>query len=436
MPGRVIKKSNDAEMRPDWTLIGYSDCPQTTLDGHAYAKNIVDTWDATITDRSYYYDKDYQLMYFPKNVDTTNITNSNYMFRNSNIEDIEIDLSSTTSTIYAFHNCYNLRNATIIFNPVITSLEHLFDTCYGLKSVELKDDNLPWSAANDILSNHYVTNIVSIFTNCINLKRFEGGSSDPDACKIANAQNAFNHCDDLEYLHVEFPNCSNLGCQYIGSDTSEGCQSIINIGQYSVNPVNFYCNNSRINKESQINIQKATTALEMFRGSYIDMEDSDIIIEASSSDYYTGISCERLFYGCSFPNGTSGIDIKSVSNAQQMFGACTFGTNECDITDITFGSNLTNYYKMFENCPTLHTITGINRAPLYGTNFTDMFLSTPNLDDATINDILYFLAHANAYTGTKTLYEVGFRSGDYSAARIQALPNYSDFTTAGWTIGY
>ena len=437
MPGRVIKKSNDAEMRPDWTLIGYSDCPQTTLDGHAYAKNIVDTWDATIANRSNAYYEDRQLMYFPKNIDTSGITNIQDMFENSNIEDLYLNVPNATGNKLC-NNCFNLRNAEIILNYNITDISYMFQNCYALESVELKDDTNPWSPSNDILSNQHITNIDYLFNNCHSLKHFQGGtsSSDDPTTIITSANNAFYYCDKLEELILGLPCCNNLGMAYAGKNALNGCRFEIYMGIVSTGPnLTFRCDHTKIASESHFDVERCTNMAESFRNSEIDMEDSMLILKGTLSNMYTGFSCERLFYGCNFPNGTSEIDITSVSNAQQMFGNCIFGNNICDMSDIKFGSDLQNYYKMFENCPTLHTITGL-QWPLYGTNFTDMFISTPNLDDATINSLLDFFAHANAYAGTKTLYEVGFRSSDYTAARIQALSNYSDFIAAGWTIGY
>ena len=36
----------------------------------------------------------------------------------------------------------------------------------------------------------------------------------------------------------------------------------------------------------------------------------------------------------------------------------------------------------------------------------------------------------------KNLSEQGFTSANYPATRIQALPHYQDFVSAGWSIGY
>jgi hypothetical protein len=44
--------------------------------------------------------------------------------------------------------------------------------------------------------------------------------------------------------------------------------------------------------------------------------------------------------------------------------------------------------------------------------------------------------NATSYTGTKTFSKFGFNSGYYAASKIQSLPSYQDFITAGWTIGY
>ena len=65
-----------------------------------------------------------------------------------------------------------------------------------------------------------------------------------------------------------------------------------------------------------------------------------------------------------------------------------------------------------------------------------MFTGCVKLTDNSLNNILQICINATLYTGTKTLYTLGFRSNKYSVERIQALSNYQAFIDAGWTIGY
>lgn len=71
------------------------------------------------------------------------------------------------------------------------------------------------------------------------------------------------------------------------------------------------------------------------------------------------------------------------------------------------------------------------------TNLSNMFANTGNsLTENSRNNILLMCMSASAYTGTKTLSELGFTSSVYSAASWQSLTDYNNFVSAGWSIGY
>ena len=97
-------------------------------------------------------------------------------------------------------------------------------------------------------------------------------------------------------------------------------------------------------------------------------------------------------------------------------------------------SNVTNMTSSFYACSALQHIPKFNTSKV--TSFTGTFQGCNNLTNESINNILEMCISATLYTGTKTLYQLGFRSNYYSATRIQALPSYQAFIDAGWTIGY
>lgn len=97
-------------------------------------------------------------------------------------------------------------------------------------------------------------------------------------------------------------------------------------------------------------------------------------------------------------------------------------------------SNVENMATMFSNCFALVTVPQFNTSKV--TNFNNMFNSCSSLSDDSLNNILSMCINATSYTGTKTLYQLGFRSSNYSTSKIEGLSNYQAFTNAGWTIGY
>ena len=167
-------------------------------------------------------------------------------------------------------------------------------------------------------------------------------------------------------------------------------------------------------------------------------------------------NCNAMFSGCSRLIEASDFDTSTATNFSEMFSGCSSLTYVSDDFDTSSG---TNFYRCFYNCSSLESIpswnlrTATNLQQLFAgcssiknvpplvitaaTNLTNMFQNSgSNLTELSRNNILMMLATASSYTGTKTLAAVGFTSSMYSAASWQALTNYGDFTTAGWSIGY
>ena len=171
-------------------------------------------------------------------------------------------------------------------------------------------------------------------------------------------------------------------------------------------------------------------------------------------DFSTVTNFEGMFEGNSLISVTASLDTSSATNMRIMFTNCR------DLRSIGLidTSNVTSMDGMFNNCSSLISIpqfntslvsnmsnmfygaTALTKVPILNTssitNFGSMFQNCRNLTDESLNNILTMCINASSYSGTKTLYQLGFRSNMYAASRIQALSNYNDFITAGWTIGY
>lgn len=118
---------------------------------------------------------------------------------------------------------------------------------------------------------------------------------------------------------------------------------------------------------------------------------------------------------------------------QNMFYSCE-RLQEVPLLD-TKNAQITT--SMFYNCIQLRTIPTFNISNVQTSgNIKNMFYNCPLLTDDSLNNILNMCINASSYTGTKTLYQLGLRSSNYSTTRIEALSNYQDFLDAGWTIGY
>lgn len=91
-----------------------------------------------------------------------------------------------------------------------------------------------------------------------------------------------------------------------------------------------------------------------------------------------------------------------------------------------------DFREMFYSCSSLETVPILDLSS--ATNLSDMFLGCSSLSNDSLNNILYMLANATSYTGTKTLAYVGLSSSQ--ATTCTGLSNYDDFVSAGWSTGY
>jgi len=120
-----------------WQEIGYEEEPQVIQDGIDYAKEIMQNWDASITDRQQAFYGDKNLIYFPL-VDTSTVTNGDYMFQNcTGVEIIpDLDLTSCTSCKYMLQNCTALIEVGDIKFNGYCNTKDMFNGCTALKTIK------------------------------------------------------------------------------------------------------------------------------------------------------------------------------------------------------------------------------------------------------------------------------------------------------------
>lgn len=237
----------------DFSVIGYDSVPEPFNSGIEYAKQIKDTWDDSITNCGHKYSDDKQLYFFPV-VNTANVDNMNYMFRNTNllvVPDLNTpkctdlngtfsecggllyaDLSSWTlskvvTVSFMFEMCEKV--STIIFPKGLrpTYAERMFAYCYDLTQVNIKD--IDFSQCTNMESAFYnckyltviprlntgnCTKLDSIFYGSTNLVRVEG----IDMKSVSGNQSLFGslYSDNkkLRYLLIKHFGNSNMSTSY------------------------------------------------------------------------------------------------------------------------------------------------------------------------------------------------------------------------------
>lgn len=431
MPGVVYKKKGGKVFPPDWTKIGYDDTPKSTLIGFDYAVDIKDNWDTSIVTHTERYRDDKVLMYFPKNIDTSNLITVDRMFQASNLESIDIDLSNARTAAAVFTDCLNLRNAIVhgIGNPdapggAVGSIPNMFSNCRSLVELDL---NL--TEYSTLLS------AVNLCTDCWELKEFIYDGKSENIARISSLHNAFTNCYKMEKLTIRDDLCEWIGCYAVGSQTDDGCLFNVKIGDTSPNGSQATFRKAKIKVGSKIIINDCTNAQDMFRETDIthDVTTDNITIDSANP-----INCSYMFMDSVFhPQSSNFVLSVKVSNANSMFKNFDFPGTQRYI-DLTSGmidiSNATNLQEMFSGC-NIHRININNNVTIANaTNLSNMFYNALNLDNNTLDSIMRLLTTATSYTGTKTLQAVGFTDSDvYPQSRFQNLSNWNAFTAAGWS---
>ena len=251
MPGKVnVMNSSGRVFPPDWTKIGYDNTPISTLIGFDYAVSIKDNWDTSIVTHTERFKDDKVLMYFPKNIDTSNLITIDRMFQASNLEYIDIDISNARTASAVFTDCLNLRGAIVhgIGDPdapdgAVGNIANMFSNCRSLVNVDL---NLT----------EYSTRLsaVNLFTDCWKLKEFIYDGKSENIARISSLYNAFTNCYKMERLTVKDDLPESIGCYAVGSQTNNGCFFDIDIGRTAPNGAQGTFRKAKIAAGSSITI--------------------------------------------------------------------------------------------------------------------------------------------------------------------------------------
>jgi hypothetical protein len=511
---------------PDWSQIGYSSCPQSTLDGFNYAKDIATNWTNSADKHEYFLDN-HQIMYFPKTASTSAMTNCSAMFRNSAVEDLEISIPAVTDMRYFLYDGRNVRSIKLNdIGNTITQMGWAFEWCYGLESFTTS------KPLGEITS---LQDLGHTFCGCHLLKSLDVSLPAGATASITNADNIVRECLGMETFTFIQPKCKDVSGWHLGRNTANGCLCNVQYGSDTTNNVWGEFRGSKIAAGSVFIIENipSSSQTEMFRSDNGDTTiyenaNSNITLIPKSGQQFNAVS---LFGTCIFPNGCNHITITNIGNGFNMFGSTQFpGSNKTlDLSNLTW-LNCTNFESMFNNCkastivgsvditnatnikfmfkdctnltaiptftgttsaitdfnqlfyncssitsfPVIDTSNATNLPEMFsgcasmvtapaintekGTNFSRMFqdctalTTVPEynlskatnlfymfggsyaLNDTSLDNILKMCIGATSYTGTKTLYELGFRSDRYAASRFTNLPNYQDFLNANWVV--
>lgn len=122
------------------------------------------------------------------------------------------------------------------------------------------------------------------------------------------------------------------------------------------------------------------------------------------------------------------LDCSNITGLASMFS----NFKSLEYVELINTSGITHIGNAFSNCSSLKNIKPFNCSSVQFT--TNAFSNCTSLTNEGLNNILYMLANATTYVGTKTLQYVGLTPEQ--ATTCTTLSNWASCQSAGWTTGY
>lgn len=145
----------------------------------------------------------------------------------------------------------------------------------------------------------------------------------------------------------------------------------------------------------------------------------------------TGItSFEGFFSGCTGIKTVPILDLKNIDTISLCFSSCS----SLETMPLWDTKNIMFMMSTFYGCTNLKDVPLLDTSSL--TSAGNLFNGCNSLTDESLDNILQMFINATHYTGTKTLYSLGFRKTKYSQSKFESLPHWNDFVSAGWETGY
>ena len=190
----------------DFSVIGYDATPEFLSSGIEYAKQIKDTWNDSITNCGNKYANDLNLYFFPV-VNTANVTNMSYMFKNTNLLVVpDLNTPKCTDLNGTFQGCGSLLYADLS-NWTLSKVKYasnMFDGCERVSTIILPKGLRPTYAGD-------------MFYNCKALTQVN--IKDIDFSQCTNMSYAFTNCYGLTVIpRLDTRVCDNLYGIFQGSD--------------------------------------------------------------------------------------------------------------------------------------------------------------------------------------------------------------------------
>ena len=308
-----------------------------------------------------------------------------------------LDTSNVTNMDFMFYDCSNLTSLDVsnFDTSKVTKMRDMFGGCKSLTSLNLSNFN-----TSNVTDMSYMFG--SIMGSCSNLTSLD--LSNFNTSKVTNMSGMFYGCENLTSLNVSNFNTSNVTnmSHMFGGFMSGGCSKLttLDLRKFDTSKVTNMdymfngCSSLTSLNVSNFNTSNVTNMSSMFDGcrslTSLDLKNFDTskVINMSSMFGSYGMGCRNLT-----SLNVSSFDTSNVTDMSGMFNECSsltslnvssFNTSKvtnmremfCDCSNLTSlnlsnfnTSNVTNMRSMFEGCERL---TSLNVSNFNTSNVTDM----------------------------------------------------------------
>lgn len=366
-----------------WESIGYTDTPPDIADSYEKALDIIENWDNSISDRSNMLNGDDEITIWPG-----------------------VDMSAVTTLYKAFNGCDRLS------------------------SISLKNTG-------------NVTDMKEMCTNSQNLRGFDAS---PDFSLVTSIKymlyGCARWCQNIDWY---LPNCTDFESAFEGLGTGNFSTPLslsIKINCPKAQTLHRMCATNDWSSRRPITSVELTTSSDLtwLREAFANCNQLEYV-KITDIGSVTGDGWISAFYNCtSLTDIDCDLDFSLAGSLWGVFQGCTSLTGVLNI--IMTSSNVYNASYMFEGCTELEDVPILDISNLGTQNYgTDrlymMFNNCPSLTDESLDNILQMCINSGMNPQyNPTLSTLGFNSTNYPVSRMEALPHYADFITAGWTLGY
>ena len=331
-----------------------------------------------------------------KNLDTSNVTNMNYMFygcsKLTNLDVSKFNTSKVTDMGSIFSDCRGLTSIDVskFDTSKVTSMRHMFDGCRGLTSLDVRKFN----TGN-------VTDMEGMFHGCGGLTSLD--VSRFDTSKVTSMDSMFSDCRGLASVDV-----SKFDTSKVTNMTGmfSGCSGLtsIDVSKFDTNKVTTmrhmfnWCKGLTSLDVGKFNTRNVLCMSSMFRGC-----DKLISLDVSDFDTSSVTDMSNMFDNC---KGLTSLDVSKfntskVTNMYYMFGNCVKLTS-LDVSKFDT-RNVTNMGSMFSSCQGL---TNLDVSKFDTSKVTDMgymfyscsgltSLDVSNFDTGNVTNMSYMFMYCN-----------------------------------------